>query len=71
VFYSFQLLSRREVGVPSGHVYRLVSHQVLHGSNTHTRHNEPTRKRMPKIVPGEVMKPGLGDGILEPVTVAP
>jgi hypothetical protein len=49
VLHRFELLRWFEVGVPSGHVDRLVSHQVLHVSDTNARHDKPTRKCVAKM----------------------
>ncbi len=45
----------------------LVSHENLDSSQRDTGHHQPTRKRVPQIVPAEIWHLGFFDDICEPV----
>jgi hypothetical protein len=61
------IVIRRQMGVPHGHLYCTVSHQLHDGSDVNRCHSEPTRKRVPIFVPCVVRHLGLQHRRVEPI----
>jgi hypothetical protein len=58
------------MGVAHRHLNFLVTHELGNGTKIHAGHDHATGKRVPQIVPSELLDTGICQRILEPVTGA-
>jgi hypothetical protein len=62
---------RTQVRVSHRHGDGLMTHQLLYGANVDASHHDPTRKRMPQIIPVEIDHASFRDRVREDLGSSP